>query len=104
MLRYASACPLLPIFDALHFPMRPIRRILAQNSSDVTVFDTISFAQATESSANKEQPVVKSYMFIRALNNSGANAKVQRLGPSCALCSVKDCDSRRELSLVEEGF
>lgn len=104
VLRYASACPLLPIFDALHFPMRPIRRVLAQNTSDVTIFDTISFAQATESSANKEQPVVKSYMFIRALNKSGANAKVQRLGPSCALCSVKDCDSRRELSLVEEGF
>ena len=105
MPRFGEACPLWPLFQALNRPLVPIRQRIAQLGRTAAVFDCYAYAWPQPGSRFDQGPVYRSVMLVRSVEDVAQDQKaVARVGPSCRVCPHNDCSSRREPSILSEGF
>ncbi|KUJ78530.1 helix-turn-helix transcriptional regulator [Ruegeria profundi] len=105
MPRFGEACPLWPLFQALNRPLVPIRQRVAQLGRAAAVFDCYAYAWPQPGSKFDQAPVYRSVMLVRSVEDVAQDAQaVARVGPSCRVCPHDNCSSRREPSILSEGF
>jgi len=105
MPRFGEACPLWPLFQALNRPLVPVRRRVVQLGRTAAVFDCFAYAWPQTISGYDEGPVYRSVMLVRSVEDVAQDDQaVSRVGPSCRVCPNSDCESRREPSILSEGF
>ncbi len=105
MPRFGEACPLWPLFQALNRPLVPIRQRVVQLGRTAAVFDCYSYAWPQTISGYDQGPVYRSVMLVQSIEDVAQDQQaVARVGPSCRVCPHSDCTSRREPSILSEGF
>ena len=105
MPRHGEACPLWPVFGALNRPLVPIRKrvvLLGRTPAEFQCF-AISWPQPVPEFG--QEPVYRSAMLVLPVDDAGSepDSSVQ-VGTSCRICPKKPCTSRREPSILSEGF
>ncbi|CUH42081.1 helix-turn-helix domain-containing protein [Ruegeria atlantica] len=105
MPRFGEACPFWPIFQALNRPLVPIRKRVVQLGRTAAEFDCYAYAWPQAVSGYNDAPAYHSVMLVRAVEEGAPSAQsVTRVGPSCRVCPNDACASRREPSILSEGF
>ena len=105
MPRFGESCPLWPVFQALNRPLVPIRKRVVQLGRTAAEFDCYAYAWPQVVSGYDDAPVYHSVMLVRAVEESGEKTMTTtRVGPSCRVCPNDTCASRREPSILSEGF
>ncbi len=105
MPRFGEACPLWPLFQALNRPLVPIRKRIVQLGRSAAEFDCFAYAWPQTISGYDDAPVYRSVMLVRSVEEGGQGGQpVAKVGPSCRVCPNADCESRREPSILSEGF
>ncbi|WP_170426612.1 helix-turn-helix transcriptional regulator [Ruegeria arenilitoris] len=105
MPRFGEACPLWPVFQALNRPLVPIRKRVVQLGRTAAEFDCYAYAWPQSVSGYDDAPVYHSVMLVRPVNEAEQNTQpATRVGPSCRVCPNDTCASRREPSILSEGF
>ncbi|WP_420586525.1 short-chain fatty acyl-CoA regulator family protein [Ruegeria sp.] len=105
MPRFGEACPLWPLFQALNRPLVPIRQRVVQLGRTAAVFDCYAYAWPQSAAIYDEGPVYRSVMLVRSVEDVVQDTQsVARVGPSCRVCPHSECRSRREPSILSEGF
>ncbi|WP_037310512.1 helix-turn-helix transcriptional regulator [Ruegeria halocynthiae] len=103
--RFGEACPLWPMFQALNRPLVPIRKRIIQLGRTAAVFDCFAYAWPQSVSGYDDGPAYRSVMLVRAAEETMQEKQaVAKVGPSCRVCPNNDCESRREPSILSEGF
>ncbi len=103
--RYGEACPLWPLYQALNRPLVPIRRRVLQLGRTAAEFECHAVAWPHSISGHEDGPDYRSVMLVQPVEFAGdtSNASV-RAGPGCRVCPNPECGSRREPSILSEGF
>ena len=107
--RYGFACPLWPLFQALGLPGQVLYRRVQMPGRQDAVFDCYAAAETVGHFALNAPPLVQSTMLIipvQATDQMGendANTAAFDVGPTCRICPVTNCASRREPSILSEG-
>ncbi|WP_170782800.1 helix-turn-helix domain-containing protein [Ruegeria lacuscaerulensis] len=105
MPRFGEACPLWPLFQALNRPLVPIRRRIVQLGRSAAEFDCFAYAWPQGVAGYDDAPVYHSVMLVRSVEEGQpSDQAIARVGPSCRVCPNDDCASRREPSILSEGF
>ncbi len=105
MPRHGDACPLWPVFSALTRPLVPVRSRVRLLGRTVAEFDCFAMAWPQRVSAFGQEPVYRSVMLVLPVGEDTAAAETTvQIGASCRICPKKHCQSRREPSILSEGF
>ncbi|WP_170456055.1 helix-turn-helix domain-containing protein [Ruegeria arenilitoris] len=105
MPRHGEACPLWPVFSALNRPLVPIRKRVTLLGRTPADFDCFAIAWPQPVCAFGQEPVYRSAMLVLPVEEPGAATDLPvQVGTSCRICPRKPCDSRREPSILSEGF
>ena len=104
--RFGASCPLWPLFAALSRPMVPIRRQVSQLGRMAAQFDCLAVAWPQGVPAFDRDPLYRSAMLILPLPVAQDDTQWTGLqvGSTCRVCPRKNCEARRELSILSEGF
>ena len=102
--RFASACPLLPLYDALARPMSPIQAVIEQAGRTPQRFLTYAISQPARP-AGFDQPTVfeATMLVLPEPPGSRESAAAIPVGLSCRTCSREACAARREPSILLDG-
>ena len=98
--RYSGACPLWPLFQALHQPQIPIRARLGVGGRDERRFDVIAVSEVNHPKGYDRPAVQTSWMLISEAPHTASDAVVTRVGSNCRICAESDCPARREASVL----
>lgn len=105
MPRFGASCPLWPIFAALSRPMVPLRRRVSQLGRSAMQFDCLAVAEPVSAPDFDADPLFNSTMLILPVSaDDTAESGVQPVGSSCRVCPSRNCQARREPSILSEGF
>jgi transcriptional regulator with XRE-family HTH domain len=100
MPRFGAACPLWPLFRALHRPMEPLSFPVETPSG--RQFKTYSFAAPVASASFDAPPSFRSTMLVVDLGEgASAPGKPIKVGMACRTCAHRGCDVRREPSILD---
>lgn len=103
--RHGDACPLWPLFAALNRPLVPVRKRVLQTGRAAAEFDCFAFAWPQPVPGHDLEPVYRSIMMVQAVpEGRDGFAATAQVGPGCRVCPSADCPSRREPSILSEGF
>ena len=94
----AVPCALWPVFQALLSPGHPRRDVVRQIGRDARPVVAWSVASLSRAGGVTGPLVARATMLLRPAP-AGQDA-APTLGPTCRLCSVADCDARREASIL----
>ena len=97
--RYSGACPLWPLFQALHQPQMPIRARLGIGGREAGRFDVIAVSEVSHPMGYDRPAVQTSWMLIREASHADPDALVTPVGTNCRICAEADCPARREASV-----
>ncbi len=97
--RYSGACPLWPLFQALHQPQMPIRDRLGVGARDEDQFDVLAVSDVMHPMGYDRPAVLTSWMLIREAPQNTSGTGVSRVGANCRICAEADCPARREASV-----
>ncbi len=100
--RFAAACPLWPLFQALSRPMVPLRQHVVQPGHGEG-FLTYAISQPSSVVSFDEEPLFEAHMLILPATRVAAD-DVREIGVSCRICPREGCAGRREPSILAEGF
>ena len=100
--RLGGGCPLWPLFSALSQPNTPIVTTIKQAGRDAVSMKAYTIAVSDGFASFEERPRYVAHMLILPDRSESKNVEV--VGVSCRICSVSDCDARREDSILSEGF
>ncbi len=103
MPRHGEACPLWPLFTALSRPLVPVRKQIAQLGRSAAEFECHAYAWPHAVPGYDQDPAYRSIMLVRPVGEEGASA-LTHVGANCRVCPSRDCTSRREPSILSEGF
>ena len=91
--RAGAPCPLLPLYEALGAPARPVRRLVEMPGAGR--FDCVAVAEPAPPAAWDAPPRVEAAMLVRpSPGYDGAGAVPA--GPGCRVCPRSACPARRE--------
>ncbi|WP_299891907.1 helix-turn-helix transcriptional regulator [uncultured Ruegeria sp.] len=102
--RHGEACPLWPLYSALNQPLVPIRRRIVQLGRSAAEFECHAYAWPHSVSGYDLTPAYRSVMLVRPAGDSALGTTATTVGPNCRVCPSGDCESRREPSILSEGF
>lgn len=103
--RHGEACPLWPLFTALNRPLVPLRRRVSQVGRIAAEFDCLAVAWPQEAPGYDLDPVYHSIMLILPVPTGEQGAQeALPVGTSCRVCPREQCISRREPSILSQGF
>ncbi len=106
--RYGSACPLWPLFRALSRPMVPLFDYLHQPSridepTQRRDFAAFAVAEPCGAPGLNREPLYEAHMLLLPQNGVVREASAA-VGANCRICAVPACPSRREPSIMSDGF
>lgn len=103
--RHGEACPFWPLYTALNRPMVPIRKRVTQLGRSSAQFDCYAYAWLHSVPGYDHAPNYRSIMLVQPVPEGETNTMdAVPVGSSCRVCSSGDCESRREPSILSEGF
>lgn len=103
--RHGEACPLWPAFKALNRPLVPIRQRVVQLGRSAAEFECFAIAWPQAVSRFGAEPVYRSVMLVLPTEDTVQMSEgAAQAGASCRICPRRDCTSRREPSILSEGF
>ena len=103
--RHGEACPLWPLFTALNRPLVPIRKRVVQLGRTAAEFECFAIAWPQPVEAFGDEPVYRSVMLVLPAEDTVQLVETSaRVGASCRICPNRDCNARREPSILGEGF
>ena len=94
--RFGAGCAIWPLFQALSAPGQPIQGLL--ESTEQVVFQSFAIAGHAQPLSFDGPPILTTSMLL--IRHEEANAKAQKIGPSCRVCSRSECLARREPSIL----
>ena len=94
--RFGAACPLWPLFSALRSPGIPTRH--AVQSSEGATFMAYSVASSLAQTSYDAVPVIRAAMLLVATDE--ADTAASPIGSTCRVCPRRDCQARREPSIL----
>ena len=92
--RFGAACPLWPLFAALRTPGLPTRQVV--QSSEGASFIAYSVAGPVSQSNFDAVPVIRAAMLLVATEEEPAAP----IGSTCRVCPRRNCQARREPSIL----
>ena len=98
--RYGAACPLWPLFQALHRPMLPLRQVIEMAGRAEGTFVTYALAVPRQTPRPDEPPNFRTHMLIWPATRPAG--RVPRVGVTCRICPRENCTARREPSIMAE--
>lgn len=105
MPRHGEACPLWPVFSVLNRPLVPIRKRVTLLGRTPADFDCFAIAWPQPVTEFGQEPVYRSAMLVLPVEDTRPTADFSvQVGTSCRICPRKRCASRREPSILSEGF
>lgn len=102
--RFGSACAIWPLFEAFLSPHRPLVQRLNHTGREGGTFDVVAIAELPYTIPSHNTIVAQSAMLIVPVSNPSFDDPVRRVGAACRVCSINNCESRREPSILGEGF
>lgn len=100
--RFAAACPLWPLYEALARPMQPIRTLVDMAGRLPQRF--LTYAICEPRPTGFDGPVLmRATMLILPAPGGMGEAPARAIGASCRICARTECPGRREPSIVSEG-
>ncbi len=109
--RFGAACPRWPLFAALSRPMTPLRQTLRQSGRHGRLFRAYAIAQPVGQADYNADPLFEAHMLILPLSQDtvgpaldAETAAPREVGVSCRICPARDCEGRREPSILTDGF
>ncbi|MGI3168465.1 helix-turn-helix domain-containing protein [Pseudooceanicola sp. C21-150M6] len=101
MPRFGSACPLLPLFEAVQQPLTPIRAHLAFAGRGNSSFVAHAVVDPQGPPMVGRAPLLRPHMLLQT--DVTEPAAPQLVGPSCRICPKAGCPARRERSIMDRG-
>ncbi len=98
--RSGAACPLWPLYQALSQPGRALRRVVRLPGPARTPFECFAIAGPVGDVTFGQEPRIAATMLVRPARSEQTPDIV---GPGCRVCTVENCASRRQPSLVQKG-
>ncbi|WP_424832943.1 short-chain fatty acyl-CoA regulator family protein [Ruegeria sp.] len=103
--RHGGGCPLWPVFTALNRPLVPIRKRVVQMGRTAAEFECHAIAWPQPAAAFGEDPVYRSVMLVQPVEEPVQTTEATaQVGANCRVCPKRGCTSRREPSILSEGF
>jgi len=103
--RHGEACPLWPLFTALNRPLVPIRKRVTQLGRAGAMFECHAIAWPHATPGYDLDPAYRSVMLVWPVDNEDLQGvDAAPVGTNCRVCPSTDCTSRREPSILTEGF
>ena len=100
--RFAAACPLWPLYEALARPMQPIRALVDMAGRLSQRF--LTYAVSEPRPTGFDGPVLmRATMLILPAPAQSADAPARPIGASCRICPRGECPGRREPSIVADA-
>lgn len=99
--RFGAACPLWPLFTALHRPMFPVRALVEMAGRSEGAFDVFAIAEAQGVTRAGDDPILRSHMLIWPTEAGGR--RTRGVGVTCRICPRDGCAARREPSIMALG-
>ncbi|WP_338550858.1 helix-turn-helix domain-containing protein [Roseovarius phycicola] len=99
--RNGAACTLWPIYDCLAQPGRPQRQILRQG--DVRL-EALAVAEEFVPARFDRGPLIRAHMLLVPVEPGHATAAARDVGVTCQICSMGECQARREPSILSSGL
>lgn len=97
--RLGAACALWPLFQAPFRPMQVLSGLLEQQGRMTHRFRYWAISEIVPGTGLTSAPVYRSHMLL-APAASEAEAAAEKVGLTCSLCPLPDCDARREQSIL----
>ena len=101
--RFGAACPLWPLFTALTRPQAPLRRVVEQAGRNPGLFDCMSVSWPQAAPGFNGDAQLMAAMLVVPLRGEPDPDPIP-VGVSCRICTRRNCRSRRERSILKEGF
>lgn len=102
--RFGAACPLWPLFQALSTPLLPIRADLLVSGRGEGTFSAWAVAHPAGRPVFGAPPRIEATMLIVARDGDAVQGTAQPVGISCRICPRRDCEARREPSILAAGL
>ncbi len=103
--RHGEACPLWPLFTALNRPLVPLRKRITQLGRTIAEFECYAIAWPQAVTGFDADPVYRSVMLVLPTESAlPARSDASEVGTSCRICPRNQCETRREPSILSEGF
>ncbi len=96
--RYGAGCAIWPLFEALQWQQRPIARLVTHTGREGGTFETYSYSSVEGLPGVDAVPNPISYMLIVPTKEKPASLRL--VGASCGVCSVQNCQHRKEPSII----
>lgn len=100
--RLGAGCPLWPLYAALSQPASPIRSVVQQVGRDSHPMEVFAIAAPAQPPSFGQPSVMTAHMLLRPLRTT--NEKITQVGVNCRICAVAECTSRREPTVLSQGF
>ncbi|MDU8913734.1 short-chain fatty acyl-CoA regulator family protein [Aestuariicoccus sp. MJ-SS9] len=101
MPRFGAGCPLWPLYQALNRPMMPIVAPLRMPDATATGFRAYAMAEPVGAFRANRSPLFEAHMLIVPAEPADSEP-VLPVGVACRICPRRDCDGRREPSILAE--
>jgi len=104
--RFGAACPLWPLFQAFGAPGQVLFQRVRMPSRAEGLFDCYATAEPVGYVEVNTPPLLHSTMLMVPVSapEDGDGPTPFHVGPACRICPVAQCQSRREPSILSEGF
>lgn len=102
--RFGSACAIWPLFEAILSPHRPVVTRVTHTGREGGTFDVWAIAELPTTIPEHETIVAQSSMLIIPVDQPNPDEKTRKVGAACRVCSIYNCENRREPSILGEGF
>lgn len=100
--RIGQACPLWPVFQAFSRPLMLQETTIRQEGRDAIELQVSSIAIPENDVTHGEVPRFKAHMLLKQSSQPGT-APIS-VGVNCRICPKTSCSSRRESSILSDGF
>lgn len=101
---FGGACPIWPLFQALARPMAPIRTVVELPGRPAHSFLTYAISQPQARPRFDRPEIFQATMLILPPPPGADLKQARRIGSHCRICPRGECDARRELSILSDGF
>lgn len=104
--RFGAGCPLWPLFQTFGVPGQVLFQRVQMPARTQAVFDCFATAEVVGHVGLNSPPLLQATMLIAPVKapDDTPGPHPFQVGPACRICPVSQCQSRREPSILSEGF
>ncbi|MEO0378854.1 MAG: short-chain fatty acyl-CoA regulator family protein [Pseudomonadota bacterium] len=104
--RFGAGCPLWPLFQAFRVPEQVLCQRVQMPTRTEGAFDCFAATEAISAARLNTPPLLHATMLIVPVPAPDVpmGPPPVDVGPACRICPAAQCQSRREPSILSEGF